>query len=69
MPSSSVAFDAAIVMLSYLSDDSVSSSRAAFDLNALEDLRVAPLVTAAAMLMVALSALWWTGLATAGRVG
>ena len=41
----------------------------AFDLSALEDLEVAPPVMAAAMLLVALSDLWWTYLATAGRVG
>ena len=69
VPSPSAAIDDAMVMLSFLSDDSVPSSRATFDLSALEDLRVAPLVTAAAMLLVDLPALWRTGLAPAGGVG
>ena len=69
VPSSSAACDAAMVMLSFSSDDYVPSSRSTFDLSALKDLNVAPLVTAAVMLLVALSALWRIGLAIAGGVG
>ena len=67
MPSSSAAFNAAMVMLSFWSDDSVPSSRAAFDFSA--GLRVAIPVTAATTPLMTLSALWRTSLATAGGVG
>ena len=69
MPSSSAAFNVVMVLFSFWSDNCVLSSRVAFDLGALEDLRVALPVTAAAMLLVALSTLSRTSLATAGVVG
>ena len=68
VPSSSAAFDTAMVMLLFWSDDSVPSSRPAFDLSVIEDIRVAPPVTAATMPLAALYALWRTGLATASGV-
>ena len=64
VPYSSAAFDVAMVMLSFQSDDSVSFPRAAFGLSALEDLSVAPPVMVATMPLAALSPIRRTGMAS-----